>query len=225
MSANLKQQQPRQSSHLSSPSSSTPLMASQQQQPPPPRLPSSSSSPSPSSDAYNDGDGSYTLPAATPLRVLAALLSLIGVLMQLSAGPDEVFGVVIHVVSWFAFGWNAAAATSMRTPQVTFVAGGRETVILGGGGGGKKGRSGSGVLVVDGALALALLAVELLLFLLPFHVSYWWRSKRNCYGIVGLHSAVMVLVFIIALLGLFSRRSPAHFVVRPAVYGNRIQLP
>ncbi|KAI1636808.1 hypothetical protein F4809DRAFT_607256 [Biscogniauxia mediterranea] len=235
MSADHKQQQPRQSSHLpSSPSSSAPLMASQQQQQQqqPPHPPSSP--PSPSSDEHSDEDGSYKLSAATPLRLLATLLSLIGSLMQLNARPEEVLGVAIHVVSWFAFGWNAVAAFphtcgAVRTPQVSFVAGGRETVILAGGGQGdgkkQKGGSGCPAVLVDVALAGALLATELLLFLLHFHVSYWWGFKRNCYGIIGLHTAVMVLMFIIALLGLFSRRSTAHFVVRPAAYGSRIQLP
>ncbi|KAI0594733.1 hypothetical protein F4775DRAFT_421287 [Biscogniauxia sp. FL1348] len=226
MSTALKNQPPLlQSSDPFSPS--TPLMATTTNPP--------LSSPSPSPEASDEVDGIYKLPLTTPLRLLAALLSLISSLLQLSAGPDadEVFGVVVNIASWLAVAWNLLAAFPPRVSLAVVVGGGGgggggggrgETVILGARGE-KKRRQGATAALVDVALALALLVLEVLLFLLPFPVYYWWASTRNCYGIVGLNGVVAVLMLGIALLELFPRRGPVYFVVRPAVYGDRIQLP
>ncbi|KAI5921245.1 hypothetical protein F4810DRAFT_678966 [Camillea tinctor] len=229
MSADLKQ--PRESTD-----SSAPLIgayAAPSQNP----LPSPTPSPLPPSEYVADEDpaGTYKFSLATPLRVLIAALTFISAVLQLQAQPDEVAGVAANVLSWAIAAWNVLVAFphicapllagSSRVPQVSFVVGGRETVLFGARGkavdGGNRGCGPAAL--VDLALALALLVVEVLMFVLPWH--HWWNSSFNCYGIIAVNGVVVFLMFIVAFFGLFPRRGHAHFVVRPGAYGDRIQLP
>ncbi|KAI1504765.1 hypothetical protein F5X99DRAFT_370914 [Biscogniauxia marginata] len=236
MSADMKNREPTDSTR--------PLNPSMVHSPPSP-LPAQPDSDNDYEGSSGDDDGfagkPYTITLNVITRVLISILAFANSILQLESNPYEPFSVFINIVSWTVFGWNLLAAfphiyaplcsggggnnaRPSRLPQIVMVVGARELVLFGGSDGGGKSRL-SGKLIIDFVLAIVLVTINLLLFLLDFRLNYWWARSGNCDGIAVLSGIVMFLQLAIAIFSLFPRRTSVHFLVRPAAYGDRIQLP